>query len=221
MSGSILESLAQRTAQEARTISPLFSDRRDAGRQLAEVLKNTDLSNAVVVAILTGGLPVAEELRRTHFLPIVCVAASKVSLPYDERFGIGTIVHNGKHVYDTDLVEFAGVSEETMAIWTSTSRKKAASKARAIPSQQQNLHILRGRTALVVDDGIASGRTIDAVIDTVNDFCPQRIIVSTPVGHEPALRNLELSGIKTVTVYRIDSPYFVVDNHYNDFSQLQ
>ncbi|WP_275895912.1 phosphoribosyltransferase, partial [Amycolatopsis ruanii] len=133
-----------------------FTDRRDAGRRLAARLDRWRGSDAVVLGLPRGGVPVASEVARALGAPLDVVLVRKLGLPFQPELALGAIGEGGLRVVDPDLVRRFGISAAELAPVEAAERSELDRRAARFRSGRAPVP-LAGRTAIVVDDGVATG----------------------------------------------------------------
>lgn len=159
---------------------PPFLDRADAGRQLADRLAHLEDCEVVVFGLPGGGVPVAAEVARRLGAPLDVVLVRKVGVPGHRELAMGAIAEHGVQVRNTEIITRAGISTET---WVSAERReREALQARA---QRLAAHrpgaAVEGLTAIVIDDGVATGATAVAAIEAVRARGAAHVILAAPV----------------------------------------
>ena len=163
-----------------------FRDRAAAGHELARLLEECRGSGALVLAIPSGGVPVAAEIARALGLPLDAIPVSKVLLPWTTESGYGAVAFDGSVWIDESAVERYKLSQ--------TQIDDAIAEARA-KVERRNARLRRGRTPLdvmgkiviVVDDGIAAGSTMRTAIGALRKHHPSEIVVAVPTAHDTSL----------------------------------
>jgi putative phosphoribosyl transferase len=145
----------------------VFADRADAGRRLAAHLATLDLlsrsgPDALVCGIPRGGVVVAAEVARALGLPLRAVVARKVGAPGQQELAIGAVGPDGTAVLDDELVRLVGADERWLESALARARAEVAERVATLPGAV-DADSVRGRTVLVVDDGVATGSTAAAV----------------------------------------------------------
>jgi len=172
-----------------------FANRADAGRALAARLGKLDPSQTVVLALPRGGVPVAAEIAHSAGVPLDLLLVRKIGAPGNEEFAIGAVVdgNNPEIVVNKDAAAHFGLTEADV-------REMGASGLREIERRRQ-LYLkgrspleVKGKTAIVVDDGIATGASIKAALRALARRDPARIILAVPVAPGDVL--VELLGDK-------------------------
>ena len=155
----------------------LFADRRDAGRELASVLADEVLGDAVVVGLARGGVVVAAEVAQALELPLDVLAVRKVGHPYQPEYALGAVAPGGG-VYVRDP---GGLTEGELAAQIQHAEAKAAELDRTLHSAHEPVP-LAGRTCLLVDDGLATGATMIAAVRWARSRGAARVVAAVPVG---------------------------------------
>jgi len=157
----------------------LFHDRVDAGRQLASALTATQLGDAraVVVGLARGGVTVAAEVARRLGLPLDALAVRKVGYPGQPEYGIGAVTPGTGGVY---LRTDEGLGEDELGAVVERARAEADALDRELHAHHERLD-LGGRTAVLVDDGLATGATMIAAIRWARAQGAARVVVAVPV----------------------------------------
>jgi putative phosphoribosyl transferase len=196
----------------------IFRDRRDAGRRLADVLEPFAAEHPVVVALPRGGVPVAFEVARALGAPLDVLAVRKLGAPGHRELAVGAVAEEDVGVLDPDTVALIGATREQLE---RTLRRESAELRRRVRAYRGDRAPipLAGRTAIVVDDGLATGLTDLAAVRALRRRGAARIVVAAPVGslHAIALLREEADDVVCVTVPRaLDG----VGCWYADFSEV-
>ena len=177
----------------------IFRDRRAAGRVLAGVLGELALEDPLVLALPRGGVPVAFEVAKALGAPLDVIVARKVGAPGNPEFAIGAVAEGGVELLDERAVRALMVSHEELDQAIATARRQVDERARryrrggAPPS-------VRGRTVVLVDDGLATGATARAAVRAVRAGDPRRIVVAVPVGAPDSVARLREEADDVVCV---------------------
>jgi predicted phosphoribosyltransferase len=159
----------------------IFSDRAEAGRILASKLTNyKGRTDAVVLALPRGGIPVAYEIGRELGLPIDVFVVRKLGVPGQEELAMGAIATGDMRIINYEVVEQLGINQETIDAVTDQQREELRRREQLYRGQRRPLEV-RGRTVILVDDGIATGSTMRAAIAALRQLSPTRIVVAVPV----------------------------------------
>lgn len=195
-----------------------FPDRRAAGSELATRLHQLRGRNDVVVlALPRGGVPVAYEVARALGAPLDVFLVRKLGLPGHRELAMGAIASGGVRVLNADVVDWYGIPESLIDEVAREEQGELERRERVYREGQPPLD-LRGRTVLLIDDGLATGSTMKAAVEAVRAHGPTRIVVAVPVGAPDTCR--ELSGVADeVVCARTPEPFAAVGQWYRDFSE--
>ena len=197
----------------------IFKNRREAGQKLAVRLLRYKQEQPVVLALPRGGVPVGYEVALALHAPLDIVVVRKLGAPGQPELGIGAVV-DGDHpqgVLNEEVVRHLDVSEEYV-------QHEVARQLREIHRRQQKYRgdlaaiDVAGRTAIVVDDGLATGGSMRAALRGVRRANPKRVVLAVPVAPADTLESL---ASETDDVVCLSTPSFfgAVGNFYDDFSQ--
>lgn len=197
-----------------------YLNRSDAGKQLAEKLRNyAGQPDTIVLGLPRGGVPVAFEVARKLKLPLDVMLVRKLGVPGQEELAMGAISSGGICVFNDDVMSYLNITRE--AIDNAVEREKAELERRETlyrggrPAPQ-----LEGKTIILVDDGLATGSSMRAAIKGLERLHPALIQVAVPVAPISACREIEAMS-QNVTCLCTDSPepFYAVGQVYFDFSQ--
>jgi predicted phosphoribosyltransferase len=159
----------------------VFSDRADAGRILASKLTNyKGRTDTVILALPRGGIPVAYEIGKELGVPVDVFVVRKLGVPGQEELAMGAIATGGMRIINYDVVEQLGINQETIDAVTDQERKELRRREQLYRGERPPREI-RGRSVILVDDGIATGSTMRAAIAALRQLGPARIVVAVPV----------------------------------------
>lgn len=158
-----------------------FHDRHHAGRQLAEKLKSyANQPNLLVLGLPRGGVPVAYEVAQELNAPLDVVLVRKLGLPGHEELAMGAIASGGMRVLNEQVLRMVNIDERTMARVTEEEQRELERREVAYRGDRPKLNV-RGRTVILVDDGLATGSTMRAAALALRKQNPARLIVAVPV----------------------------------------
>ena len=158
----------------------LFRDRKDAGRRLAERLARYRDEDSVVLALPRGGVPVGYEVARALKAPLDVFIARKLGAPNQPELGIGAVAQDGSRVLNERIVEEIGVSEEYIERVAAEETIEAERRIKLFRGERPEPEV-RERTAILVDDGIATGVTTRVAIEALRRRDPRRLVLAVPV----------------------------------------
>lgn len=212
------EALRRRPAAAARDQQPGgFVDRGDAGRLLAEALRGRVTGEAVVLAIPRGGVEVAAAVAAELGAPLDVVIPRKVGAPGNSELGLGAVAE-GVEVLDRRLIEALAVSDEYLRREIERQeeeiRRRTAVYRRGRPAAR-----VEGRTAVVVDDGVATGGTATAALRWARDRGARRVILAVPVAPANGILRLSREADEVVTLLAPEH-FQAVGQWYADFPQV-
>ena len=159
----------------------VFEDRRDAGRRLAAILEPYRGTNVFLLAVPSGGVPVAAEAARILSLPLDLLIVRKLQIPFNPEAGFGAMSVSGDILLNDELVESLHLGKEAIAATVKATREVLDQRnsrfrgGRPLPSCQ-------GKKVIITDDGLASGYTMRVAARWVRGMKPERIIVAVPTG---------------------------------------
>lgn len=208
---------AQQPGQGGASVSP-FADRREAGRELATRLrKYAGRDDSIVLALPRGGVPVAYEIAEALDAPLDIFVVRKLGMPGHPEYAMGAIASGGIRVLSDDVIRWYGISPAAVEAVAAEElaelerREREYRRGRSLPD-------LRGRTVILVDDGLATGSTMRAAVQAVRALGPARVVVAVPVGAPQTCE--EFNDITDETVCaRTPEPFSAVGLWYRDFSQ--
>jgi len=195
-----------------------FRDRREAGQRLAAALRQyADQDDVLVLALPRGGVPVAAEVAEALRAPLDLMLVRKLGTPGHEELAMGAIASGGAIVFNEDLLLSLGIDRRTVDAVIAREQAELARRDRAYRGTRPPPEV-RGRTVLLVDDGLATGATMRAAVQALRRLQPARAVVAVPVAPPDTVERLR-SEADEVVVLRTPEPFFGVGNWYEDFSQ--
>lgn len=158
----------------------LFEDRADAGRRLAGRLARYADERPVVFALPRGGVPVGAEVSRSLDAPLEVIVSRKLGAPGQPEFGIGAVAPGGVRVLNERAVRALGIGEDYLE-WVSARESAEAARRLRLFRGDRPYPDLNGRTAILVDDGLATGVTARAALLALRRLRPRRLVLAVPV----------------------------------------
>jgi predicted phosphoribosyltransferase len=198
----------------------LFRDRPDAGRRLAERLHHyAGRPDVVVLALPRGGVPVAAEVAQSLGAPLDVFLVRKLGLPGNEELAMGAIASGGSRVLNRSLLDRLHVPLQTVDSVASREQRELERRERAyrgtIPPP-----ILRGKTVILVDDGLATGATMRAAAAALRAQDPARVVVAVPVAAPSSCEEFS-DVVDEVVCVETPEPFLAVGQWYEDFAQTE
>lgn len=195
----------------------LFRDREDAGQRLAPHLAHHRDAQPVVLGLPRGGLVVAYEIARALGAPLDVWVARKLGAPMQPELGVGAIAEGGEVYLDAEIIRLLGITDEELAQVAEREAEELERRVRRFRGRRPAPEI-RGRTVILVDDGIATGGTARAAIRSLRRLGPRRLVLAVPVGSAPTLDALR-SEVDEVVCLQPDPHLGSVGAWYLDFTQ--
>jgi len=192
----------------------------DAGRQLAAKLgAYAGRKDVIVLGIPRGGVPVAFEVARALKAPLDIFLSRKLGVPGQEELAFGALATGGVRVLDRDLIAQVGISEREIDQIAASVKKELERRARVYRGLRPALNV-KGKTVLLVDDGIATGSSMLAAINALRQMEPARLVVAVPVAPYDTCKRLRSVVDELVCV---DTPetFYAIGQFYGDFSQVR
>ena len=197
---------------------PMFKDRKDAGVQLALRLKDyRDREGVIVLALPRGGVVTGYEVASYLNCPLDVIIIRKLGFPGEPELAIGAISETGVIVLNESIIP-TGVSGKY--IESEISRQKAEIERRVnLYRKGESLPDLKGKTVVLVDDGVATGATMKAAISTLKVEGLERLVVALPVAPPETAEELRQMVDELIC---LETPYgfMAVGSYYQDFTQV-
>jgi predicted phosphoribosyltransferase len=195
----------------------LFRDRREAGRVLAEKLAAyANRSDVLVLALPRGGVPVGYEVAGALGAPLDVFVVRKLGVPGYEELAMGAVATGGVLVLNDQLVERLGIPQHIIDAVAARERQELARRERLYRSGRPPLDV-RGRTVILVDDGLATGATMHAAIQALRQQNPARIVVAVPTASPETCEEMRARADDVICGITPE-PFDAVGRWYRDFS---
>jgi putative phosphoribosyl transferase len=194
-----------------------FLDRVDAGRRLATLLLHLRGQDLVVVGLPRGGVPVASEVAEALDAPFDVIVVRKLGVPFQPELGMGAIGEGGVRVLNPEVLRQSGVSPKELSAVEERERAILEGQARRFRGNRPAIP-LRGKTVVVVDDGVATGSTAAAACQICRAQGAARVVLAVPVA--PSHWTTRLSGTADEFIcVQTPEPFFAIGPFYENFSQ--
>jgi putative phosphoribosyl transferase len=193
--------------------TPLFENRYDAGRQLAEKLSEYRGQPVVVLAIPNGGLPVALQVALALGVDLDVVISRKLPIPLRPEGGFGAIADDGAAILNEAVVKEVGLTPEQINYEVNKVRVDIRQRS-LLYRGNRPLTVVSGKTVIIIDDGLASGYTMMAAVESVRRRRPREIVVAVPAASAVAVKQLEKVADRVVTGITGFMPNFYVSDFY-------
>ncbi len=195
----------------------LYKDRRDAGQRLAKALDHFRDDDTVVLALPRGGIVLGAEVAMRLRAPLGVVLVRKIGHPDNEEYALGAVAEGGAPVYNEDKND---VSQEWLSRAVAAAHQLNAQRAALYLDKNLLAPKTAGKTVILVDDGIATGLTMETAVKAVLGQRPKRIIVAVPVAPPDCIAKLEKLADEVIVLE--DPMEFLgsVGAHYQHFAQV-
>jgi putative phosphoribosyl transferase len=193
-----------------------FRDRREAGRRLAERLSGLRATSPLILGLPRGGVPVAYEVAKALGAPLDILVVRKLGVPFQPELGMGAVGEDGVRVLNADVLRQAGVTEGQLAQVEARERAEVEERAARLRGGRPAIP-LQGRTAVIVDDGLATGGTARAAVRVARERGAARVILAVPVAPPETVAALRRDADDVIAV-ETPEPFFAIGGWYSDFS---
>lgn len=197
----------------------LFRDRRDAGKQLAQKFEGRSYSEAIVLALPRGGVPVAEELARDLNAELDVFLVRKLGTPFQEELAMGAIASGDVRILNNRLIDAYSITNDEIEEVTEREKQELERRDRKYRAGRAPLRV-KNRTTILVDDGLATGSTMMAAIEALRKLRPAEIIVAVPVAPPDTARKIAALADEVVCVSTPES-FSGVGQWYENFEQTE
>jgi len=194
-----------------------FQDRTEAGRLLGAQLATRSLANVMVLALPRGGLPVAKEVANALRALLDVVVVRKLGVPWQPELAMGALCGDTR-VLDNQIIREFGVSPSQLEAVATREAREMERREKLYRGGRPALDV-RGRTVVLVDDGLATGSTMVAAVRHIRGLHPEKLIAAAPVCSWEACQRLQNEADECVCVARPE-PFFGVGEWYADFHQV-
>lgn len=195
-----------------------FMNRGDAGQQLSQRMGQfAGRADVIVLALPRGGVPVAAEIARALAIPLDVFLVRKLGLPGQEELAMGAVASGGVRALNTDITRALGVTDAMIDQVTAREVEELARRERVYRGGRP-YPSLRGKTVLLVDDGVATGATMLVAVRAIRTLGPFAIIAAAPVMSKSAYTALLREADACITV-ATPEPFHGVGEWYRDFDQ--
>ncbi len=199
----------------------MFTDRRDAGLQLAEKLKHyKSCKGVLILALPRGGAVPGLAISRTIGAPLDVLIVRKIGFPGQLELAIGAVSETGAVVLNQRIISDGGVTKKYIEDEISAQKKEIDRRIRLYRGGRRlGFEEVEGKTIILVDDGVATGATMKAAIATLKEEKIKRLIVAVPVSPLETADELRAMADEFVCLYT-PSDFMAVGNYYRDFTQV-
>ena len=197
-----------------------FSNRRDAGRQLAAALAHYRAKHAIVLALPRGGVPVAAEIAMALNAPLDLVLVRKIGVPYQPELAMGAVADAGDPLVarNDQVIALAGVEDSEFDAVCDAELAEIERRRKRYLGQRRRADVA-GRVAIVVDDGIATGATTRAALRATRLRQPRELVLAVPVAPTEAVAAMREEADRVVCLEDYE-PFGAIGLYYSDFRQV-
>jgi predicted phosphoribosyltransferase len=197
-----------------------FADRVDAGRKLAKALEKYRGRRPAILALPRGGVPVAAEVARALEAPLDLVLVRKIGVPYQPELAMGAVVDGGNPIVvrNEEVIREAGVDAESFQAICDEELAEIERRRLRYLGNRQRVNVA-GSTAIVIDDGIATGATIRAALRAVRAREPKAVVPAVPVAPSDCLEELRAEADDVVCLEQ-HATFGAIGMYYRDFRQI-
>jgi putative phosphoribosyl transferase len=196
-----------------------FKDREEAGKELARALVEFRGRNVMVLGMPRGGVVVAREVAEALGAPLDVVVTRKIGAPGEPEFALGAITQEGDVIIDSRAAESVGATPEYLQEEARRKKSEVEERMRSLRGDMP-YPSLEGKTVIIVDDGMATGNSMMAAVQSVRKRGPRDVVVAVPVAPQEAVAELSKEGTRVVC---LEQPrfFFAIGEFYKDFGQVE
>ncbi|MFQ5729607.1 MAG: phosphoribosyltransferase [Waddliaceae bacterium] len=195
----------------------IFRDRIEAGEALTKELQRyKNQEEVVIIGLPRGGVPVAYQVAENLNLPLDIVCPRKIGAPMNKEFAIGAITETGEGIFDIETIARLHITKEYIAEEVENEKKEARYRLE-IYREGRPPRNLKGKTIIIIDDGLATGSTMKAAIQSIKAEDAKKIVVAVPVSPPDTVEEIRSMVDEVIC---LDAPLFfqAVGQFYEDFS---
>lgn len=195
-----------------------FRDRTEAGQLLASRLAAyAHRADVLVLALPRGGVPVAFEVARALPAPLDVLIVRKLGVPGHSELALGAIASGGTRVLNEEVVRSLGIPESIISQVTAREQHEMEQRER-LYREERPAYVIRGRTTILIDDGIATGATMRAAVSAIRQQQPARVVIAIPVAAPATCEELAALVDELVCVSKPEA-FLAVGLWYEHFTQ--
>jgi predicted phosphoribosyltransferase len=196
-----------------------FSSRVEAGKLLADNIKNIVSAKSIVLGIPRGGIIVANEIAKKLKLQLDIVLSRKIGAPLNPEFAIGAVSEDGNIFTDEDILRREKINKDYIERESKFQIQEIQRRIKKYRQVKEKIS-LKDKTVIITDDGVATGATMHAAAWSAQGDKPKKIIVALPVGPEDTLKRLK-DSVDEVICLRVPDFFSAVGQFYADFPQIE
>lgn len=197
----------------------MFKDRKDAGEQLARKLEAYSGGDVVVLALPRGGVVTGYEVAKALSAPLDIIAVRKVGHPFDPEYAVGAVDESGASLLNEEEIEL--IDKKLLQEEIAKERKEAVRRSTVYRGGKVPPNVA-GKIVIIVDDGIATGLTMQLAVRVVKAQKPEKVVVAAPVAPLGAIRTLRKEGADEVVTLEPPETFMdAIGAHYLQFDQVE
>ncbi len=197
----------------------MFHDRTDAGNKLAQALSHYDKAkDVIIISLPRGGVVVGAAVAHALHVPHDIAVVRKIGAPGNPEFAIGAVTPTGQPLLDTENIRALGIPRPYLTAMIQQEREIARERLLAYRESKAPLNLI-DTTVILVDDGVATGLTLRAVIHDIKQHQPSRIVVALPVAPRETIEEIT-KEVDEVVCLNTPSPFGAVGMWYEEFPQV-
>lgn len=195
-----------------------FTDRKQAGKKLAnELQKYKNRDKVVVLGLPRGGVPVAYQVAKELNAHLDVFVVQKIGVPTHPELAMGAIASGGVKVTNENVIRQAGVSEEQIEEVVQEEKQELERREKLYRGSRPDID-LEGKTVILVDDGMATGASMRAALKALKKHNPEKVIIAVPTAPKDSCEEFR-SKVDKMICLQTPTPFWGVGGSYQDFSQ--
>lgn len=195
----------------------IFRNRLDAGERLGLALQKYKNKDPVVLSIPRGGTEVAAEVARLLGAPLDVIIPRKIGAPHNPEVAIGAVTQDGTVIKDEAMVQLLGIGDKEIEAMAERVSAEISRRVDTYRGGRPGLEI-KGKTVIVIDDGIATGFTVQAALKSVRSMEPSRLVLAVPVAPADTIKVLE-KQVDELVCLEVPEVFYAVGQFYHEFDQ--
>ena len=199
---------------------PLFANRKEAGEQLAVKLARFEGQETIVLALPRGGIPIGFEVAKRLRAPLDVILVRKLGVPFQPELAYGAVVDGDQPeiVINEEVKQYINLSRKALEEQSADALKEIERRRMLYRADRPRPEI-KGRTVVVVDDGIATGMTVRASLRAIRRAQPQKLVLAIPVAPTDTIIELHDDADEIICLAK-PQPFYAISPHYADFHQV-
>ena len=195
-----------------------FKNRAEAGKKLAEVIKEEGLEADLVLAIPRGGLPIGREVANALNTRLDVLGVSKIGAPTNPELALGAVTGDGIYYLNEDIINRTGIQSQYLDETLQMEAQNASKKEKYIRKDKPP-EAVEGKNIIIVDDGLATGATAKVALESIRDSNPRKIIFASPVASKNSIKLLQ-GDADDLIILETPEDFTSVGQFYREFPQL-